>query len=522
MLRIGLQPRGPAASVWASANKSGGVRMAAGSSRGFAGAIDLRDHVVTVPNGSVSTAQSRPIVGSPVDSSSGPASRPRFPRHGRSMALLITIDIVATMLAALLMGTDVMWAIATAAVTVLTLEEGSLYRARLSWSILDDLPALITRVLASVALVTVGVVLSLGGLYLDFSSTAFTAVVIVGAVVIARGGVYAVIRHARRTGLVRHRTLLIGGGGVAADLAGILSRHSELGLQPIGYVHHVPTAHFDGLGLGYCGSVDDVESAIKRTGATVLLVAFGGATDAKVTDVLRVGEATRCALFVVPRLFEIMSLRGVRDHIGAVSVMRLQRPSHRGAAPAAKRAFDVVFTLAALLVLSPVLLGCALAVRSTGPGIIFKQVRIGKDGQDFNLFKFRSMRPADDTVTSTSWGGKSDPRITWVGRILRRTSLDELPQLFNVLAGDMTIVGPRPERPYFVEQFSREFPHYSHRHRVRAGLTGMAQVNGLRGEDSSIDLRARYDNYYIENWSLWGDLKVIIRTVGEVVRGGGG
>lgn len=495
--------------------------MAAVPSRGATGAIDLRDHVEGTLDRSVNTVPPHLSVRPTAAPAPGPASRRRLPRHGRSMALLVLTDIVATMTAALLMGTDVTWAMAAAGVTVLVVGEGSLYRARLRWSILDDLPALVARIMASIALVTIGVVLSLGP-YQDFSRTAITAAVITGAIVAARGGAYAVIRHARRTGLIRHRTLMIGGGAVAADLAGILARHPELGLQPIGYVHNMPTSHFHGSDADYCGSIDEVETVIKRTGATVLLVAFGGAPDAKVTDVLRVGEATRCALFVVPRLFEIMRLRGVRDHIGAVAVMRLQRPSHRGAAPAAKRAFDVMFTLASLMILAPVLLACALAVRTTGPGVIFRQARIGKDGQHFDVLKFRSMRPADDKVTSTSWGGRSDPRVTWVGRLLRRTSLDELPQLFNVLAGDMTIVGPRPERPYFVEQFSREFPHYSHRHRVRAGLTGMAQVNGLRGEDSSIDLRARYDNYYIENWSLWGDLKVIIRTVGEVVRGGGG
>jgi lipopolysaccharide/colanic/teichoic acid biosynthesis glycosyltransferase len=159
----------------------------------------------------------------------------------------------------------------------------------------------------------------------------------------------------------------------------------------------------------------------------------------------------------------------------------------------------------------------ALAARiDGGPGVIFRQERVGRDGRLFQVWKFRSMRPESQNESSTQWSIAQDLRVTRFGRFIRKTSLDELPQLFNVLRGEMTIVGPRPERPHFVSLFSNEYPHYQHRHRVQAGLTGFAQVNGLRG-DTSIDMRARLDNYYIENWNLWLDLKIIARTVKQVL-----
>jgi lipopolysaccharide/colanic/teichoic acid biosynthesis glycosyltransferase len=160
---------------------------------------------------------------------------------------------------------------------------------------------------------------------------------------------------------------------------------------------------------------------------------------------------------------------------------------------------------------------CALLVRAEGgPGVIFRQPRVGRHGVVFDCLKLRSLRPADERESATNWSVASDLRMTRVGRFLRRTSIDELPQLWNIIRGDMTLVGPRPERPHFVDKFSSEYDRYAHRHRVQAGLTGLAQVSGLRG-DTSIADRARYDNYYIEHWSLWLDVKILIRTFAEVL-----
>jgi exopolysaccharide biosynthesis polyprenyl glycosylphosphotransferase len=183
--------------------------------------------------------------------------------------------------------------------------------------------------------------------------------------------------------------------------------------------------------------------------------------------------------------------------------------------------FDVLASGLALVVTAPVLLLIALAVRlDSGPGILFGQERVGVDGHHFRVLKFRSLRPGDATESQTRWTIVDDPRLTRVGRFLRATSLDELPQLYNILRGDMSLVGPRPERPHFVDEFRSRYPSYEARHRVPSGLTGWAQVHGLRG-DTSIDDRARFDNYYIENWSLWLDVKIILRTFSSVLRGAG-
>lgn len=188
-----------------------------------------------------------------------------------------------------------------------------------------------------------------------------------------------------------------------------------------------------------------------------------------------------------------------------------------------KRVFDVILSGLAIVVLSPLMLGLAIAVRSDGGPAIYSQKRVGKNGKHFRIYKFRSMCVNADSpemlaklaamneMDGPAFKIKNDPRITKVGRFIRRTSLDELPQLFNILKGDMSLVGPRPERPLFVEKFKEEIPRYMVKHQVRPGLTGWAQVNGLRG-DTSIRKRIEYDIYYIENWTLGFDLKIILMT----------
>ncbi|WP_052029360.1 sugar transferase, partial [Streptomyces aurantiacus] len=185
---------------------------------------------------------------------------------------------------------------------------------------------------------------------------------------------------------------------------------------------------------------------------------------------------------------------------------------------AGKRALDIAVSGALLLLAGPLLLTCALVLRATeGPGVIFRQERVGKDGRLFTVLKFRTHRPADSQESATRWSVADEHRISPFCRFLRSTSLDELPQLWNVLRGDMSLVGPRPERPFFVDRFSRRYPHYAQRHRVLTGVTGLAQIHGLRG-DTSIEDRCRFDNAYIDSWSLWQDLCILLRTVGCLLR----
>jgi exopolysaccharide biosynthesis polyprenyl glycosylphosphotransferase len=263
----------------------------------------------------------------------------------------------------------------------------------------------------------------------------------------------------------------------------------------------------------------ELDSAVRGTGANVLLVADGQVSERTLLDAVRTPACVHCDLLIVPRLYHFHTQTGIADHIGSVPVMRIHQPNLAGPARLVKRGFDLVASGLALLVLSPLLGLCALAVRMDGGRkVIFRQTRVGRDGELFDLFKLRSLRAAEAGAEGLDeeWTIADDTRLSRVGCVLRRTSLDELPQLWNVLRGDMTLVGPRPERPHFVEQFSARYDRYGSRHRVQVGLTGLAQVSGLRG-DTSIADRARHDNYYIENWSLWLDIKIIIRTVFEVL-----
>jgi len=214
---------------------------------------------------------------------------------------------------------------------------------------------------------------------------------------------------------------------------------------------------------------------------------------------------------IVPDLFQYVTLYGGLEEFGGLPIVSLQGGPLEGWNLVAKRAFDVLFSALALLVLSPLMLGIALAVKlgSRGP-VLYRQERMGMDGKVFSILKFRTMR-TDAEQGGARMATAADVRRTGVGAFLRRTSLDELPQLFNVLRGEMSLVGPRPERPIFIEEFKRQIPKYHLRHKVKAGITGWAQINGLRGQ-TSIQKRIEYDLYYIENWSLLLDLKILLRT----------
>ncbi len=396
----------------------------------------------------------------------------------------------------------------------LLLTGGSRYVAPLHLSVLDELPSIITRLLAAVAAVS-AVVLHLHQKphVLIFFETACQAValVVVGRLVTTR-----LIAMGRRYRLVQHHTVLVGGGPTAAELARTLKEHREYGLIVDGFVDdadHCPAAEL----APHLGRLADLDMAVMSAGADTLLVADGNFDERALVDAVRTRVCLGAELLVVPRMHHFHTLTGMADHIGSIPIMRIRNPNLHGLARVLKRVFDIVSSLAALLVLAPVLLAAALAVRlEGGPGIIFKQVRVGRDGKEFELLKFRSMCPANEAESQTCWSVATDARVGPVGRFLRCTSIDELPQLWNILRGDMAVVGPRPERPHFVEQFSTQFDRYAHRHRVQVGLTGLAQVSGLRG-DTSIADRARYDNFYIENWSLWLDIKIIVRTFREVI-----
>ncbi len=393
-------------------------------------------------------------------------------------------------------------------------QAGGLYNSRLSLSLLRDLPALLGRGLIATAVVAIARRPD-GGAYL--SQAALLGICLL---VFFRGAAYGVVRRCRTSGLVAHRALILGAGQVGSQLAELLETHPEYGLSPIGFLDDQPLPS-DGRTAPVLGRPEELAEAIRRFQVKVVIVAFGGLREPQMVSVLRTCDKLNCEIAFVPRLFELGPSGGDIDHVWGIPLIRLRRSAFRPSAVLLKRILDLVVASIALILLAPLLAVIALAVRlEGGAGVIFKQVRIGIDGRPFTLLKFRSLTPADDDESAVRWSLANDTRIGRVGALLRATSFDELPQLWNVLRGDMSLVGPRPERPHYVRQFTPAYPHYLARHRVPSGLTGWAQVHGLRG-DTSIDERVRFDNAYIEGWSFWGDVKILLLTVSEILRRAG-
>ncbi len=459
----------------------------------------------------------------PVRSAESPASpdhqsKPRRRYRFGSWMIVTPVDIAMIALPALWAPQHVKALLVMAAISQLMLTNGRRYRARLHVSVLDELPWLMVRLLTATALVAT--VTALRHAQEAVTSFLFAAMAAVVLFIAGRVVTMQVILFVRRRRLVAHRTLLIGGGPLACEMAAILERYPQYGLLVEGFLDNGQQIGGDSSAQRL-GSLSDLDAIVRERQIDTALVADGYFTEDELLRTVRRLPCNGCQLLVVPRLYQLNMQVGLADHISSIPVVRIHQPALRGPAWTAKRGFDVIVSAAALIVLSPLLLLCAVAVRiDSGPGVLFRQQRMGRNGQLFDCLKFRTMRPADGHESATRWCIANDCRLGRVGRLLRRLSLDELPQLWNIVRGDMTLVGPRPERPHFVRKFSVEIPDYDGRHRVRAGLTGFAQVSGLRG-DTSIADRARFDNYYIENWTLWMDAKILLRTVGAVLLGKG-
>jgi len=338
-------------------------------------------------------------------------------------------------------------------------------------------------------------------------------------------------RWARERHMVGRSVLIMGAGVVGAQVARRLESHPEYGLVPIGFLDEDPrtVAEVGGRDVPVLGTIDDLDDTVERTGVRHLIVAFSSVADARVSRLIQRCQELGVAVSVVPRMFDTINDRVGYDTVGGLPLLSFNAVDLDGLQFAIKHALDRVLAATLLIVLSPVLLCAAVAVRLSSPGpTFFRQRRVGRDGKVFDFYKFRSMRVAsarldgdEDAPSAVDFllagdvapgGVEGEDRRTTVGRFLRGTSLDELPQLLNVLRGDMSLVGPRPERPEFVELFRQDIMRYGDRHRVKSGITGWAQVHGLRGQTSLAE-RVEWDNYYIAHWSLGLDMKILALTV---------
>jgi exopolysaccharide biosynthesis polyprenyl glycosylphosphotransferase len=398
-----------------------------------------------------------------------------------------------------------------------------LYEARLRLELLDDL-----RALVAITSLAAMIVLSLRVLLTDAAIDAAeilrpwafaTAYIAAG-----RAALNWSQLAGRREGELLKPALIVGAGRIGRLAAARLKERPEFGLKPIGFLDKEPLDDA-GEGLPVLGSSWDLERIVQEHGVQCVILTFSTAPHGVLLSLVERCEELGVEVTLVPRLFEKMTGRLRVDYIGGLPLISTRRANPKGWQFGIKYAADRAIGAVLIALLLPVLAVTALAVLvSLGRPVLFRQERVGRDGRRFAILKFRSMRIPEvstgelELPTDTAPGGvEGVDRRSKVGAFLRRTCLDELPQLFNVLRGEMSLVGPRPERPQYVRLFELDVHRYADRHRVKSGITGWAQVNGLRGKTSLSD-RVEWDNYYIENWSLWLDVKILLFTALSVAK----
>ena len=319
------------------------------------------------------------------------------------------------------------------------------------------------------------------------------------------------LRFARRRGYNQRFAVVVGGGEPAAEVLRVLRRRPDVGVQVLGLLSD--KAEVPASDVRWLGGLDEVRAVLDRHPVDIVIIALPHAEYARLGAVLAGIGDDPVAIHLVPDVFGLASLRGGIEEFAGIPFVHLRESPLYGWNLVLKRAFDLVLGALALGLAAPVMLAIVVALKLTSPGpVLYRQERMGLDGRRFRMLKFRTMRVDAERETGPVWARPDAPRRTGLGAFLRRSSLDELPQLLNVLRGEMSLVGPRPERPSFVAEFRRRVPGYMLRHKVKAGITGLAQINGWRG-NTSIEKRIEYDLLYIERWSLAFDLKILLQTL---------
>ncbi len=331
------------------------------------------------------------------------------------------------------------------------------------------------------------------------------------AVSLSRAVFREALRVARRHGYNLRYAVVVGGGELATEVMRVLRRRPDVGIEVLGVLsdkRDVPARD-----ARWLGGVEDIRSVLDRFSVDSVFIALPHDDYARLETVLNGIGDDPVAIHFVPDVVSLASLRGGVEEFESIPFIHLRESPLYGWNRLLKRIFDLVLGTLALVVMGPLMIGIAIALRALqGPPILYRQERMGLDGQRFRMLKFRTMRPDAEDTSGPVWARADDPRRTQLGAWLRRWSLDELPQLLNVLRGEMSLVGPRPERPTFVEEFRKNVPGYMLRHKVKAGITGWAQINGWRG-NTSVAKRIEYDLYYIEGWSLFFDVKILFLTL---------
>ena len=323
------------------------------------------------------------------------------------------------------------------------------------------------------------------------------------------------LRRRWRAGIGLKRVLIVGAGDLGRMVADRILEHRELGFRLLGFVDDrlATTDAVGHRGLPLLGTVTELSEVCQREKVDTVYVALPIEEHVKMLSVVEFTSRECIDVHVVPDLLQFIALRARLEDLDGLPIISINDVPLRGLNSVLKRLVDVVVSTAVLIVFAPLGLLVAWLVKTSSPGPAFyQQERMGLDGKPFLVYKFRSMPMDAEDLTGPIWAPPRDPRVTPIGRWLRKHDFDELPQFWNVFKGEMSIVGPRPERPFFVEQFKHKIPQYMLRHKVKAGITGWAQVNGWRG-NTSLEKRIEFDLYYIENWSLALDLKTMWLTM---------
>ncbi len=371
---------------------------------------------------------------------------------------------------------------------------------------------------------SIGLLLIMGAFFLlrDYNSYAieysrsmlsyFYAINIVLEMIV-RNVIRTVLRKIRRSGFNLRHIIFVGYSSATEGFIDRIQGNPQWGYRVCGILDDNKETGYTYKGVPILGTTDELESTLDNNRLDEIAITLGLREYYKLKRIVAVCEKSGVHTKFVPDYNDIIPTRPYAEDLAGLPVINIRHvPLTNTFNMVCKRAMDIVGSLVAIVIFSPVMLVTAILIKTTSKGpLIYKQERVGLHNQTFQMYKFRSMEVQPVKSEKKAWTVRNDPRVTKVGRVIRRLSIDELPQLFNILKGDMSLVGPRPERPFFVEKFREEIPRYMIKHQVRPGLTGWAQVNGYRG-DTSIKKRIEYDLYYIENWTLGLDIKILLMT----------
>ena len=403
------------------------------------------------------------------------------------------------------------------AIFAISLAVNRQYRSWRGRTLVDQLLSLYSGIALAAVLMLAAISITNTGLEYSRLTLVYSLVLSAILMTLERYVLRAYETRLRRQGIGTEHVLMVGTGTGSQLLIQRMTMFPQYGFHVAAVLDDSLEAGSTYAGAQVVGPTKDLRHWVSQLNVDQVFLAVANATSEQLVHLINTCDDLRVEFKLVPDLLEVMSSRAAADAIDGLPLIGVRHSRLRGAAAVLKRAIDIVTSAVVLVILSPLMLLIALLIKLTSPKgpVFFRQPRVGLHDQRFRVYKFRSMIPDAEAQTGPVVAAPDDDRVTPLGRLLRRLSLDELPQLFNILKGDMSLVGPRPMPIFLVERFTEEIPRYLERHQVRPGLTGWAQVNDLRGGEAFGD-RAMYDIYYVENWSLALDLKILILTGARV------